>query len=75
MTYTETELDSFVETAKNKPGYIKAMWCGELECELKLKEIADVSSRCIPFGSEPVGDKCICCGKEAHKLVYWGKAY
>ncbi len=75
MTYTETELDSFVETAKNKPGYIKAMWCGELECELKLKEIADVSSRCIPFGSEPVGDKCICCGKPAHKLVYWGKAY
>ena len=75
MTYTETELDAFIETAKNKPGYIKAMWCGELECELKLKEVADVSSRCMPFGAEPVGDKCICCGKEAHKLVYWGKAY
>lgn len=75
MTYTETELDSFIETAKNKPGYIKAMWCGELDCELKLKEIADVSSRCMPFGAEPVGDKCICCGKPAHKLVYWGKAY
>ena len=75
MTYTETELDAFIETAKTKPGYIKAMWCGELECELKLKEVADVSSRCMPFGAEPVGDKCICCGKEAHKLVYWGKAY
>ena len=75
MTYTETELDAFIETAKNKPGYIKAMWCGELECELKLKEVADVSSRCMPFGAEPVSDKCICCGKEAHKLVYWGKAY
>ena len=54
---------------------MKAMWCGELECELKLKEIADVTSRCIPFGEEPVGDKCICCGKPAAKLVYWGKAY
>jgi prolyl-tRNA synthetase len=75
MTYTETELDAFIETAKTKPGYIKAMWCGDLECELKLKEVADVSSRCMPFGAEPVGDKCICCGKEAHKLVYWGKAY
>ncbi len=75
MTYTETELESFIETAKSQPGYIKAMWCGELDCELKLKEIADVSSRCMPFGEEPVGDKCICCGKEAHKLVYWGKAY
>lgn len=75
MTYTETELDSFVETARTKPGYIKAMWCGDLECELKLKEIADVSSRCMPFDEEAISDKCICCGKPAHKLVYWGKAY
>ena len=58
-----------------KPGYIKAMWCGDLECEMKLKEEADVTSRCIPFGVKPIGDKCVCCGREAKKLVYWGKAY
>ncbi len=75
MTYTATELSDFVEIAKTKPGYIKAMWCGDLECELKLKEVADVSSRCMPFGEEAISDKCICCGKPAHKLVYWGKAY
>ena len=51
------------------------MWCGDLECELKLKEQADVSSRCMPFGEEPIGDVCVCCGKPAKKLVYWGKAY
>ena len=51
------------------------MWCGELECEMKLKETADVSSRCIPFGEEPIGNKCVCCGRDAKKLVYWGKAY
>ena len=45
------------------------------ECEEKLKEVADVSSRCIPFGHGPIGDKCVCCGREAKKLVYWGKAY
>ncbi len=75
MTYTETELDSFIETAKSKPGFIRAMWCGDLECELKMKEIADVTSRCMPFGEEPCGDKCICCGKPATKMLYWGKAY
>ncbi len=75
MTYTATELSDFVEIAKTKPGYIKAMWCGDLECELKLKEVADVSSRCMPFGEEAISNKCICCGKPAHKLVYWGKAY
>lgn len=75
MTYTCTETEDFVETAKNKPGFIRAMWCGDEECELKLKEIADVTSRCMPFDEEPCGDKCICCGKPASKLVYWGKAY
>lgn len=75
MTETPEDLDAFIESAKEKPGFKKAMWCGDLECEMKLKELADVSSRCIPFDEEPVGDKCIVCGKPAHKLVYWGKAY
>ncbi|MCQ2432512.1 MAG: proline--tRNA ligase [Clostridia bacterium] len=75
MTYTVETLDEMIETAKTKPGFIRAMWCGDLECELKLKEVADVSSRCMPFGEEPCGDKCVCCGKPAKKLVYWGKSY
>ena len=74
-TFTETDLDSFIETAKNKSGYIRAHWCGDLECELKLKELADVTSRCMPFGEQGTVGKCICCGKETDKLVYWGKAY
>ena len=56
-------------------GYIKTMWCGELECELKMKEVAGMSSRCIPFAQEKLGDKCACCGKPAEKMVYWGIAY
>ena len=71
----QKQLDELIKIANEKTGYIKAMWCGDLECELKLKEEADVSSRCIPFGMEPIGNKCVCCGREAKKLVYWGKAY
>ncbi len=74
-TFKAETLDELVKIASENNGYIKAMWCGDLECELKLKEVADVSSRCIPFGEEPIGDKCVCCGREAKKLVYWGKAY
>jgi prolyl-tRNA synthetase len=74
-TYTATNLEELVKLANEKSGYIKAMWCGELECEMKLKEEADVTSRCMPFDGEPVADKCVCCGRDAHKLVYWGKAY
>ncbi len=74
-TYTANDLDELIRIASEKEGYIRAMWCGDLACELKLKEEADVSSRCIPFGMEPIGDKCVVCGREAKKLVYWGKAY
>ena len=74
-TYTAHTFQELKSIADEKAGYIKAMWCGDLECEMKLKEEADVSSRCIPFGKEPIGDKCVCCGREAKKLVYWGKAY
>ena len=74
-TYTETELDSFIKTAAEKSGYIKAHWCGDLECELKLKELADVTSRCMPLDEQGTEGKCVCCGKKTDKLVYWGKAY
>ena len=75
MTYTVEDLDEMIAVAKDKPGFIRAMWCGELECELKLKEVAEVSSRCMPFGEEGFGETCVCCGKPAKHLVYWGKAY
>ena len=75
-TFTATTMEEMVAIANEKNGYIRAMWCGDLDCELKLKEEADISSRCIPFGdTEAVSDVCVCCGKPAKKLVYWGKAY
>ncbi len=75
MTYDAFDMDEMIKTADEKPGFIRAMWCGELECEEALKDKAGVSSRCMPFGAKAIGDKCVCCGKEAKHLVYWGKAY
>ncbi len=75
MTNVATDLEEMIETADNKPGFIKAMWCGDRECEETLKEKAGVSSRCMPFEQENITDKCVCCGKPAKKMVYWGKAY
>ena len=74
-TYTAHDLDEFIELANTKSGFIKSMWCGSRECEDKLKEVAGVSSRCIPFEQEHLSDKCVCCGKPAKYMVYWGKAY
>lgn len=75
MTYVAHNLDEMIKIADTQPGFIKAMWCGDRECEDALKEKAGVTSRCEPFEQEQVGDVCVCCGKPAKKMLYWGKAY
>ena len=74
-TYTALGWDEFVETINTKPGFVKAMWCGCQECEDKIKEVTGATSRCMPFEQETLSDKCVCCGKPAKKMVYWGRAY
>ena len=70
------DYDEFLDIAENHPGFIKAMWCGEAECEDKLKDVTGgVKSRCIPFVEDNISDKCVCCGKPAKHMVVWGRQY
>ena len=76
MTYDAKSFEEMKDIADNKPGFIRAMWCGDRECEDRLKEEIGVTSRCIPLeGEEHLSDKCVCCGKPAKHMLYWGKAY
>ena len=75
-TYACTSMEEIISTLeKNGDGFIKAMWCGDEACEDKVKEVTGVGSRCIPIEQENLSDKCVCCGKPAKCMVYWGKAY
>ncbi len=75
MTFTARDYAELKDIADNKPGFIKAMWCGNRECEDKLKDELGITSRCIPFEQEHLSDTCVCCGKPAKHMLYWGKAY
>ena len=75
-TYDCTTTDEIISKLnENGDGFIRAMWCGEEECEDKVKELTGVGSRCIPFEQKQISDKCVCCGKPAKHMLYWGKAY
>ncbi len=74
-TYVAKTLDEMKAIAAEKTGFIKAMWCGDEACELKIKEEAGLSSRCIPYEQETLSDVCPVCGKPAKHMVYWGVAY
>ncbi|MDY3109474.1 MAG: proline--tRNA ligase [Lachnospiraceae bacterium] len=75
QTYVATNMEEFRAIFAEKSGFVKAMWCGEQACEDKIKEELSVTSRCMPFEQEELSDVCVCCGKPAKKMVYWGRAY
>ena len=74
-TYIAHNIEEMKQIADEKPGFIKAMWCGCQECEDAMKEEVGVTSRCIPFAQEEISGVCVHCGKPAKHMVYWGKAY
>ena len=68
-------MQEFEHNINTNQGFIKAMWCGSLECEEKIKELTAAKSRCMPFMQEKIDTKCVCCGRPAEKLVIWGRQY
>ena len=74
-TYVARDYEEFKETVANRPGFVKAMWCGDEACENKIKEETTATSRCMPWKQEHLADTCVCCGRKAKAMVYWGKAY
>ena len=74
-TYVAQSVEEARELQERNGGFIKTMWCGDLACELKMKEQAGMSSRCMPLKQEKLGEVCACCGKPAKAMVYWGVAY
>ena len=74
LTFEAHNLDDMKNILNTQPGFIHAMWCGNVECENKIKEIKGCKSRCI-IEEEPIDDKCVCCGKKAKHHVIWGIQY
>ena len=74
-TFIAKNMDEFRKLFKEESGFVKSMWCGDQACEDAIKEELAVTSRCMPFEQEHLSDTCVCCGKPAKAMVYWGKAY
>ncbi|NLB79307.1 MAG: proline--tRNA ligase, partial [Clostridiaceae bacterium] len=74
-TFKAETMDEMEKILNETPGFVKAMWCGDAECENAMKEKMAATARCIPFEQDKISDKCVCCQKEAKQMVYWGRAY
>ena len=67
---TYDELKQIVEN-----GWAEAWWCGDPACEAKIKEDTKATSRCMNFEHQHGHGKCVVCGKDAEKKIYFSKAY
>ena len=74
-TFVARNMEEFRRLFAEESGFVKAMWCGEQSCEDMIKEEMAVTSRCMPFEQEDLAPTCVCCGKPAKSMVYWGRAY
>ncbi|MDY4660822.1 proline--tRNA ligase [Pseudoflavonifractor capillosus] len=74
-TYACSSLEEVREKMQERGGFAKTMWCGDEACEIRMKEEAGVTSRCMPLEQEHLGDVCPICGKPAKHMIYWGVAY
>ena len=68
-------LDEILNNLNSNQGYVKTMWCENVDCENKVKEVTGAHSRCIPFEQENLGDTCSICGKKSTKMIVWGRQY
>lgn len=74
MIYEANSWEEFKDIATNKPGFIKANWCGDEECEDKVKEEFNMKSRCL-IEDEEIHTNCVVCGKKAKYRLYFGRQY
>ncbi len=69
----------FTPKSPEKPeihgGLARAHWCGDPECESKIKDDLTVTIRCIPLDNSAETGRCIACGKESRERVLFAKAY
>jgi len=74
MIHTASNYLEMKEISSTKPGFIKVNWCGNVECENKIKEDMGIKSRCL-IDDEEVDGECVCCGRVATTKIYFGKQY
>ena len=68
---TANNLDEILSGVENKC-FVKAGWCGCRECEDKVKEVAQATSRIM---TDDHSETCAICGKKATTTVIFARAY
>ncbi len=67
--------DEFRQIMAGRRGFLIAGWCGDAECEAKIKQETKATVRVIPLEGEARPGTCIRCGRPSPQEVYFAQAY
>jgi prolyl-tRNA synthetase len=68
--------DEMIEYLRDARGFVVAPWCGDAECEARVKEDSSATIRCLPLEEQPgQSGTCVCCGRTAVTTAVWAQAY
>jgi len=68
--------DEMIEYLRDARGFVVAPWCGDAECEARVKEDSSATIRCLPLEEQPgQSGTCVCCGRSAATTAVWAQAY
>jgi prolyl-tRNA synthetase len=74
-TFEPRDFESFKSIIQTKGGFLLAGWCGQEQCEFKIKEETGADIRVIPFNQNHKPATCIYCGLESKKAAIYARAY
>jgi prolyl-tRNA synthetase len=68
-------LDEFRQKLAAAPGFVRVSWCGSQDCENAIIEGTKTTPRNLPLAEQGATGKCIICGKEGSKPIYYARTY
>lgn len=67
--------DDFKKAMEETKGFVRSFWCGNEECENRIKEQTAATVRVIPFDQPETMKNCIFCGSPGKHRVFFAKSY
>ena len=68
-------IEELEQRVRDERGFALAGWCGQDDCEAKVKEATGATSRNIPFNPPEHLTSCVACGQPAQHTVWFARAY
>ena len=73
--HTATDYEEMKKILESSKGIIHSPWCGDINCENKIKEETGAKITNMPFDQGEKGEKCIYCKRKAKAMANFARSY